>query len=88
MKQRSTNAKLLKEVITEIAFDLDIHAGVAKAKLAGHAACSVPSLERMLKGAAPSEASRSRLVIAINQFGFIVTHDQLFPLVTKPKKAT
>jgi hypothetical protein len=73
-----TNALRFKEVILKVARQDSVNVGVAKARFAGEANYSVPSLERLMRGEAVSEDHRRGTLKAVRARGLKFKEADLF----------
>lgn len=84
---RKANSEQITELIGQVAKKDRIKVGVAKARFAGKANYSVPSLERLMRGELASEDHQLGTLKAAKSWGIEVTLDQLFlPASGKSKR--
>lgn len=78
---RRTNGDRITELIQQVAKKDRVNPGVAKARFAGKANYSVPSLERLMRGERASEDQQDRTLSAAKSWGMRVSRNELFPPV-------
>lgn len=78
---RHANGDKFTEMIQKIARLDRVNVGVAKARFAGEAKYSVPSLERLMRGGAASEGVRKRTLSAVIARKLDFSENDLFALV-------
>ncbi len=74
-----TNAPKIKELIHRVAEQDQVGLGVAKARFAGEAEFSVPSLERLMRGENASDDVRSGTIRSVRARGLKFKDSDLFP---------
>ena len=85
---RVTDAQKISEVIHQVAKQDGVKVGVAKARFAGEANYSVPSLERLMRGEAASEDVLKSTLEAVRKRRLKFREDDLFPLAPTSKGRT
>jgi hypothetical protein len=81
---RKTNDSRMREIIFQVAQSDKVNIGVAKARFAGEACYSVPSLERLMRGEVASEDVQARTIGAAKARGIRVKINELFPPESEP----
>jgi hypothetical protein len=85
---RTTDGTRISNLIYEIVGMDKVTFGTAKARFAGEAKYSVPTLERLMRGQTTSEENQKNTLTAARAWKFPVKLEELFPLVTAKGKAS